>query len=107
MRTAFAALAIGAALSVSACTTTGLDSTIRDNLPQACSLLNQAHVAFNLVAATGQVPAATVRRENAAYEGVAVFCDDPSHVTAANALVLVAGAYAIVTVALRDAEALS
>lgn len=94
-----------AALSLSACTTTGFDNTIRDNLPQTCALLVSAHNAFNLIAQTGQLSASLVRRENAAFEGVAVFCDDPTRVTAANALVLVAGAYAVVTVALRDAEA--
>jgi len=107
MRATLAALAIGAVLSVSACSTTGLDSTIRDNLPQTCALLESAHTAFVLVAATGRVSAATVRKEAAAYAGVTVFCSDPSRVTTANALVLVAGAYAIVTVALREAEAAS
>lgn len=98
-------LAATAALALSACTTTDFNNAVQDNLPKTCSLLSQAHAAFNLIAATGQVPASTVRKENAAYEGVRVFCDDPSQVTAANALVLVAGAYAIVVVALRDAEA--
>lgn len=98
-------LAATAAMALSACTTTGFDNTVRENLPQTCALLESAHTAFTLIAATGQVPAVTVRREAAAYEGVRVFCDNPAQVTAANALVLVAGAYAIVTVALRDAEA--
>lgn len=96
-------LAAAAAMALSACTTTGIDTTIRDNLPQTCDLLNSAHTAFVLVAATGQVPAATVRKEAAAFEGVSVICSDPSRVTTANALVLVAGAYAVVTVALREA----
>lgn len=98
-------LAATAALALSACTTTSFDTTVRNNLPQTCALLESAHTAFTLVAATGQVPAVTVRREAAAYEGVSVFCADPSRVTAANALVLVAGAYAVIVVALRDAEA--
>lgn len=92
-------------LPLAACTTTGLDTTIRDNLPQTCALLQSAHAAFTIIAATGQVPATTVRKENAAYEGVTVFCNDPTRVTVGNALVLVAGAYAVITVALRDAEA--
>lgn len=97
-------LAAAAALSLSACTTTGIDNTIRDNLPQTCALLESAHAAFTLIAATGQVSVSVVRKESAAYEGVSVFCVDPSRVTAANALVLVAGAYAVIVVALRDAE---
>lgn len=97
--------ALALCLPLAACTTTGFDNTIRDNLPQACILLDSAHTAFLIIAETGQVPAATVRKEAAAYAGVQVFCADPSRVTAANALVLVAGAYAIVTVSLRDAEA--
>lgn len=98
-------LALLACLPLAACSTTGIDTTIRDNLPQTCALLESAHTAFTLIAVTGSVPAATVRREAAAYEGVTVFCNDPTRVTVGNALVLVAGAYAVIVVALRDAEA--
>lgn len=103
MRSPLAVLAL--CLPLAACTTTGFDSTIRDNLPQACAVLQSAHAAFTIIAATGDLSAASVRKENAAYAGVTVFCDDPSRVTAGNALVLVAGAYAVITVALREAEA--
>lgn len=98
-------LAAAAALALSGCATTGFDNTVRDNLPQACNLLQSVHAAFTVIAATGDLSPSLVRKENAAYLGVSVFCDDPSRVTAGNALVLVAGAYAIITVALRDAEA--
>ena len=105
MRMLAPALALAAALSVSACATTGFDNTVRDNLPKACALLQSVHAAFTVIAATGDLSPSLVRKENAAYLGVSVFCDNPSQVTTGNALVLVAGAYAIIVVALRDAEA--
>lgn len=99
------AILAGAALALSSCTTTGsIDTTIQNSLPKACALLVNAHAAFNIIAATGKLSASAIRKENAAYQGVAVFCDDPSKVTTANALVLVAGAYAVVAVSLKDAR---
>lgn len=94
--------ALALCLPLAACSTTGFDTTIRDKLPATCALLDSAHAAFTLIAATGDVPAATVRKEGAAYAGVQVFCADPSKVTASNALVLVAGAYAVVVTSLRE-----
>lgn len=93
------------AVALSSCTTTSIDTTIQNSLPKACALLVNAHAAFNIIAETGKLSDRAVRKENAAYQGVAVFCDNPSQVTTANALVLVAGAYAVVAVSLKDARA--
>lgn len=99
-----AILSAAAALTLSSCTTTGLDNTIQSSLPKACQLLDVAHAAFTAASASGNIPARTVARELAAYEGVAVICADPSSVTAANALVVVATAYATVSLALKEAR---
>lgn len=99
--------ALALCLPLAACTTTGTDNYIQDKLPQTCALLESAHAAFTIIAATGDLSPSLVRKEGAAYAGVSVFCEDPSRVTASNALVLVAGAYAVVVVALRDAGAAS
>ena len=89
-------LALLACLPLAACSTLGgIDTTLRDNLPKTCALLQSAHAAFTVIAATGDLSPSLVRKENAAYLGVSVFCDNPSQVTTGNALVLVAGAYAV------------
>lgn len=98
-------LSAAAALTLSSCTTTGLDNTIQANLPKTCALLDTAHAAFVAASASGNIPARTVAKELAAYEGVAVICANPSSVTAANALVVVATAYATVSLALKEAKA--
>lgn len=56
------------------------------------------------MAATGKLKAATVAKEAAAYAGVQTICSDPSNTTAVGAVVLVAEAYAVVSVALKDAK---
>jgi len=99
-------LSIAAAgIMLSACTTTSVDNAIQANLPKTCSLIETAHVAFVAVAITGKIPAKTVAKETAAYEGVSTICADPTHVTTAQAVVLAAQAYLIISVSLKDAKA--
>lgn len=97
------ALALCAPLLV-ACQTAKLDNVLQSNLPQACELLETAHLAFVAIAQSGQVPAGTVRKEAAAYAGVEVICADPANVTATTAIVRVAAAYSIVVLALKEAS---
>ncbi|MEK1890801.1 MAG: cell wall anchor protein [Phyllobacterium sp.] len=96
--------AAAAALVLSACTTTNIDSAIQKNLPRTCSLINQAHAAFITVSISGSVSAKTVAKEAAAYEAAQKVCVDPSSVTASTALVKAAEVYATITIALRDAK---
>lgn len=94
-----------AALVLSACTTTGsIDTTIRDNLPKTCALLETAHAAFIAASASGNIKASTIAKEKAAYDGVRVICSDPGSVTAVNALVVDATAYATISLALKEAQ---
>ncbi|WP_342242629.1 cell wall anchor protein [Ensifer sp. OTU672] len=95
-----------AALVLSACTTTtgSIDTAIKNNLPKTCALLDTAHAAFIAASASGNIKASTIAREKAAYDGVRVICADPGSVTAANALVVVATAYATVSLALKEAQ---
>ena len=94
-----------AALSLASCTTTGsIDTAIKQNLPRTCSLIQTAHAAFVAASAAGDIKASTIRKEAAAYEGAMVVCADPEHVTAANALVLAATAYATISLALKEAH---
>ncbi|WJR67224.1 cell wall anchor protein [Neorhizobium sp. CSC1952] len=100
------AILAAAAVALSACTTTGsIDTAIKNNLPKTCALIQTAHAAFVAASASGNIKAPTIRREAAAYEGVQVICDDPESVTAANALVVAATAYATVSLALKEARA--
>lgn len=98
-------LLTAAALSLASCQTSGsIDTAIQTNLPKTCNLIDTAHAAFVAASVSGNIKPATVRKENAAYEAVQVICDDPSSVTAANALVLVATAYATISLALKEAK---
>lgn len=104
MRNLGIAIAMSGALALSACqTTAGIDQTIRDNLPQTCRLIQTGYDAFSIVAMTGNVKLATVRKVDAAYQASQVACANPEGVTVANALIIAAGAYATITVALREA----
>jgi hypothetical protein len=94
-----------AALSLAACTTTSkIDTAIQKNLPQVCSAAATAHSAFVVVASTGNIKPATVRKEAAAYSALQAICAAPESVTAATALVRAAEAYAAITIALREAK---
>lgn len=101
------AILCAAAISLASCTTTGgsVDDAIKANLPRTCNLLQTAHAAFVAASASGSIKEATIRKEAAAYEGAMVVCADPANVTAANALVLAAQAYATVSLALKEARA--
>jgi len=94
-----------AAFVLSACTTTGsIDTAIKTSLPKTCALLETAHAAFIAASASGNIKAATIAKEKAAYDGVRVICADPGNVTAANALVVAATAYATISLALKEAQ---
>lgn len=92
-------------LALASCTTTGsIDSAIRQNLPRTCNLIQTAHVAFVAASASGKIKARTIAKEEAAYAGVMTICADPEGVTAANALVIAATAYAQISIALKEAR---
>lgn len=93
-------------LLVASCTTSGsIDTAIRNNLPQTCRMIQTGYDAFSVVALTGDIKASTVRKVEAAYASTQVACANPDNVTAANALIIAAGAYATITVALKEAKA--
>lgn len=95
-----------AAFVLSACTTTGsIDAAIKNSLPKTCALLETAHAAFIAASVSGNIKASTIAKEKAAYDGVHVICADPGSVTAVNALVVAATAYATVSLALKEARA--
>ncbi len=94
-----------AAFVLSACTTTGSIDTTINNLPKTCALLETAHAAFIAASVSGNIKPSTIAKEKAAYDGVRVICTDPGSVTAANALVVAATAYATVSLALKEARA--
>ncbi|WP_037437175.1 hypothetical protein [Sinorhizobium fredii] len=100
-------IASAAALSLASCSTTtgSIDTAIKASLPKTCALLETAHTAFVAASASGNIKARTIAKEKAAYDGVRVICADPGSVTAANALVVAATAYATVSLALREAKA--
>lgn len=91
-------------LPLAACQTSSIDDAIARNLPKTCQLIQVAHSAFVAASASRDIPARTVAKELAAYEGVAVICDDPSSVTTANALVVAATAYATISLAMKEAS---
>ena len=90
-------------LPLTSCATTG-DPSFQRNLATACQALDTGHLAFSALALSGSVKQSTIDKEAAAYAGVRVICADPSNVTTANALVLVATAYATVAIALKEAK---
>ena len=92
-----------ACLLLPSCATTG-DPSFQRNLTTACQALETGHLAFAALALSGRVKQSTIDKEAAAYQGVRVICADPSNVTTANALVLVATAYATVAIALKEAK---
>lgn len=95
-----------AAFVLSACTTTtgSIDTAIKNSLPKTCALLETAHAAFIAASASGNIKASTIAKEKAAYDGVRVICADRGSVTAANALVVAATAYATISLALKEAQ---
>lgn len=92
-----------ACLLLPSCATTG-DPGFTKNLAAACQALDTGHLAFTALTLSGRIKQSTIDKEAAAYQGVRVICADPSNVTMANALVLVATAYATVAIALKEAK---
>lgn len=107
MRKATIATLAGAALALASCqsTTGGIDTAIRNNLPATCRLIQTGYDAFAVIALTGNIKPATVRKVETAYAATQLACANPENVTAANALIIAAGAYATITVALKEAKA--
>ncbi|WP_244479381.1 cell wall anchor protein [Rhizobium sp. Leaf384] len=97
-------LIAAACLVLPACQTVQIDAAIEKNLPKVCSAAATAHSAFVVVAATGNLKAKTIAKEAVAWRALEVVCDDPQGVTTANALVKAAEAYAVITIALREAK---
>lgn len=98
-------LSIGlvAALALTGCTTT-TEGTIKASLPQTCKWIETAHTAFLVATTAGQISQKTIVREQAAYDAAQVACASPENITAADALIMAAQAYVIITTALRSAK---
>lgn len=106
MRKATIITLAGASIALASCqSTAGIDKAIRENLPQTCRMIQTGYDAFSVVALTGNIKPATIRKVNAAYASTQVACANPENVTVANALIIAAGAYATITVALKEAKA--
>lgn len=98
-------LSVLLALGLASCgANNDIDTAIQKNLPKICASAATAHSAFIIVAATGDIKKSTVAKEAAAWAAVDTICKDPASVTTATALVKVAEAYAVLTVALREAK---
>jgi hypothetical protein len=99
-------LAAASSLALAGCTTTtgSIDTAVQQNLPAICKAATSAHLAFTIVAASGNLSERTVRQERIAYDVLAPLCVDPSNATSASILVAAAGAYSTITIALREAE---
>jgi hypothetical protein len=96
--------AVAGALMLTGCTTTGTDGAIQSSLPKTCALIDTAHTAFLLVAASGKISEKTVIKEQAGYDAVQGICEDPENVTAADALIAAARAYLVISTALKAAK---
>lgn len=93
-------------LVATGCATTGQDieTALRENMPKTCALIQTGHDAFVIATETGKIDPDLIAREKAAYDGIQVFCENPSGVTLANAPILVARAYVTITFALDTAR---
>ncbi len=98
------AIIAAACLALSACQTAKLDDAVSKSLPKACSALGTAYAAYSALAAAGIVKARTVRKVEAAYSGVVIICADPANTKAADALVRVVAASAVIAAALKEAS---
>lgn len=83
-----------AALSLVACQTAAVDTSIQSTLSAVCPTLNQAHAAFLVVAARSDRAAEYVDTEAQAYASIRVACSNPAAVNSSNVLVYIASAYA-------------
>lgn len=99
-------IAAAACLALAGCTTTTgtIDTAVQENLPAICNAATTAHMAFQVVAASGNLSDRTVRNEELAYGVLEPLCVDPSNATSASILVAAAGAYSTIAIALREAE---
>ena len=107
------AISCALALSLSGCNSTSgttgtasltasiaaFNTQVQADLPTACALLSTADTTFQTVGSAGQISAAAVKSEKAAMAGVASICANPSAVSAATALPLIANAYVAVVAA--------
>lgn len=93
-------IAAAAAVGLSACQTTQIDSSIQKNLPKACAALSTAYATFLALEPTLKESAA--EKIKVAYAGVYPICSDPSNATGTDVLIRVAAAYATITVALKN-----
>lgn len=104
MRGLIAALAASLVLAGCQTTMTQIDDTIQKNLPAACELIATAHAGFVTINAAHHLSASVVKKEAAAFAGVASICVDPTHVTTSSALIIAANAYAAIVAALHEAR---
>lgn len=98
------AIIAAAGIALSGCQTAKLDDAVAKSLPKACTALGTAYAAYSALAAAGIVKARTVRKVEGAYSGVAIICADPANTKAADALVRVIAASAVVAAALKEAS---
>lgn len=94
-----------ACLLLPSCQTINGDGNIANTLASSCQALETGHLAFAALTLSGDIRQSTIDKEAAAYAGVQVICADPSSITAGNALVRVATAYATIAIALKEAKA--
>lgn len=92
------------ALALASCTTTSIDTTIRQSLPQICAAAETGHAAFLGVAASGKIGQKTMDKEALAYGQMQVYCSNKETATLASTLVAAATAYGVIASALRTAK---
>lgn len=96
------AVVFAAAFLASCGTNPKLDASIQQNLPRICASVAQLHSAFVIIAATGDVKASLIRKEDAAFRATQVICRDPSRVNSSTALITLAESYAALMTALKE-----
>lgn len=88
-------IVLAAAATLAGCTTLStVDQKIRQNLPLACSVISQVHVAFHTIHAVKPFSQRVATREAQAWAAVETFCADPANFTLADAPIKIANAYA-------------
>jgi hypothetical protein len=99
-----AIIGLMACAALASCQTADLDKTIQSNLPRTCALIDTAHAAFIAASVSGSISKKTIRTENAAYVSAQTVCAHPESVTAENALIVAAQAYASISLSLKAAR---
>ncbi len=93
-------LVAAAGLALVGCQT--FEAAIRDNLPRACAEAGRYHARFVNVANTGEVPAALVKREKAAWDVASRICANPdAFVNTVSVINQVAAAQSVIRDALK------